>query len=142
MPKGVSAAEKRTRLHNVFLQSGAVFTLKEVEKAGSAAGIPGGAVKDVLKELTDDDLVATWRSLQSGRISQLTVGTVSAHAKRLLRASSGSGLALAATAPADVSTFSPTDLRPLLDSGVIPTVSALLVHTLIARDDNARADLL
>jgi len=55
--KGVSAAEKRTRLHSMFLDTGAVYTLKEVEKGGSSLGIPGQAVKDVLKELCDDDMV-------------------------------------------------------------------------------------
>ena len=40
MPKkGVSAEEKRLRLLNMFHESGAVFTMKDVEKGGSSAGI-------------------------------------------------------------------------------------------------------
>jgi len=55
--KGVSAAEKRERLLSMFHDSGAVFTMKDVENGGSKVGIVSQAIKDVLKELTDDDLV-------------------------------------------------------------------------------------
>eukprot|EP00308_Calcidiscus_leptoporus_P013239 CAMPEP_0119363820 /NCGR_PEP_ID=MMETSP1334-20130426/10741_1 /TAXON_ID=127549 /ORGANISM="Calcidiscus leptoporus, Strain RCC1130" /LENGTH=208 /DNA_ID=CAMNT_0007379367 /DNA_START=16 /DNA_END=642 /DNA_ORIENTATION=- len=57
MGKGVSAEEKRTRLLEMFTKSGAVFTLKDVEKGASSVGIMSQAVKDVLKQLTDDDFV-------------------------------------------------------------------------------------
>ena len=57
MAKGVSAAEKRERLLKLFHTTREVMNKKEIEKRGAATGIPGQAVLDVLKQLTDDDLV-------------------------------------------------------------------------------------
>lgn len=57
MGKGVSAAEKRERLVAMFHASGEVYSLKCVEKAAPRAGVAGNVVKDVLKQVCDDDLV-------------------------------------------------------------------------------------
>ena len=48
--KGVSAEEKKTRMVNMFRESGEVWTMKDVEKGASQRGIIAQAVKDVLKD--------------------------------------------------------------------------------------------
>ncbi|KAL6764781.1 putative MND1 domain-containing protein [Haematococcus lacustris] len=55
--KGLSAEEKRDKLLEVFHESADVFVLKDIEKAAVKKGINSQLVKDLLKSLTDDDLV-------------------------------------------------------------------------------------
>ena len=55
MGKGVSAAEKRVKLLNVFHTHGNVFSSKEILKVNP--GFPQGAIEAVLTELVSDDLV-------------------------------------------------------------------------------------
>ena len=55
--RGLSVDEKRSRLLEVFHESGEVFVLKEVEKLGVKKGITPQSIKDILQSLIDDDLV-------------------------------------------------------------------------------------
>lgn len=55
--KGVSAAEKRQKMIDMFQAESAVYTKKEVEKLAPKTGIVSGAVEGVLKELISDDIV-------------------------------------------------------------------------------------
>ncbi|EFJ53325.1 hypothetical protein VOLCADRAFT_45864, partial [Volvox carteri f. nagariensis] len=55
--KGLSAADKRDRMLEIFHESADVFVIKDVEKYGLKKGIIAQAVKDVLQTLIDDDLV-------------------------------------------------------------------------------------
>jgi len=55
--KGVSADEKRQRMLSMIRTSGHVWTMKDIEKGAGSIGIVSQAVKDVLKQLTDDDFV-------------------------------------------------------------------------------------
>ena len=55
--KGVSAAEKRQKMIDMFQAESAVFTKKEVEKLAPRTGIVSGAVEAVLRELINDDIV-------------------------------------------------------------------------------------
>lgn len=55
--KGMSLEEKRQTLLDVFHSSKDIFSLKEVEKQGSARGVVLQSVKEVLQSLVDDDLV-------------------------------------------------------------------------------------
>ena len=57
MGKGVSAAEKKQRMVQMFHAECAVYTAKEVQKAAPKTGIVSGAVEGVLKELIGDDIV-------------------------------------------------------------------------------------
>lgn len=56
--KKVTADEKRQRLLTAFHEKIEFYTIKEVEKMGSKKGIPGPAIKDILQQLIDDDLVS------------------------------------------------------------------------------------
>ncbi|CAG8443713.1 9699_t:CDS:2 [Ambispora gerdemannii] len=61
-PKGLSAAEKRRRLEELFHETKEFYQLKELEKiAPKQKGIVMQSVKDVLQSLIDDNLVATDR---------------------------------------------------------------------------------
>ena len=55
--KGVSAAEKRQKMIDMFQAESNVFTKKEVEKLAPRTGIVSGAVEAVLRELINDDIV-------------------------------------------------------------------------------------
>ncbi len=55
--KGLSAADKRDRMLEIFHDSADVFVIKDVEKLSVKKGIISQAVKDVLQSLIDDDLV-------------------------------------------------------------------------------------
>ena len=55
--KGVSAAEKRQKMIDMFQAESTVFTKKEVEKLAPRTGIVSGAVEAVLRELINDDIV-------------------------------------------------------------------------------------
>ena len=55
--KGVSAAEKRQKMTDMFQAECSVFTKKEIEKLAPKTGIVSGAVEQVLKELMSDDIV-------------------------------------------------------------------------------------
>lgn len=55
--KGVSAAEKRQKMIEMFQSECAVYTSKEVQKHAPKTGIVAGAVEQVLKEVVGDDLV-------------------------------------------------------------------------------------
>ena len=55
--KGVSAAEKRQKMVEMFQSECAVYTMKEVCKFAPKTGIVSGAVEAVLKEVVGDDLV-------------------------------------------------------------------------------------
>lgn len=55
--KGVSAAEKRDKMLEIFHESSDVFVIKDIEKLAVKKGIISQAVKDVLQSLVDDDLV-------------------------------------------------------------------------------------
>jgi len=56
--KGISAEEKRERLLAWFREHKTFVSLKEIEKGGSkATGISSMVMKDVLTQLTDDNLV-------------------------------------------------------------------------------------
>ena len=55
MGKGVSAAEKKVKLLEVFHKGGNVFSSKEILKCNP--GFPSGAIEGVLIELVSDDLV-------------------------------------------------------------------------------------
>eukprot|EP00900_Chrysochromulina_parva_P016487 jgi/Chrpa1/2483/Chrysochromulina_OHIO_Genome00001331-RA len=57
MGKGVSAAEKRQKMIDMFQAESTVFTKKEVEKLAPRTGIVSGAVEAVLRELINDDIV-------------------------------------------------------------------------------------
>ncbi|CAJ0860654.1 5383_t:CDS:2 [Entrophospora sp. SA101] len=58
--KGMSAAEKRKRLEELFHETKDFYQLKELEKiAPKIKGIVSQSVKDVLQSLIDDNLVAT-----------------------------------------------------------------------------------
>ncbi|KAI9229145.1 MAG: meiotic nuclear divisions 1 [Piptocephalis tieghemiana] len=58
MAKGVSAAEKKTRLLALFHESKDVYQLKDLEKiAPKAKGIVQQSVKDVLQQLVDEGAV-------------------------------------------------------------------------------------
>ncbi|CAG8538517.1 10575_t:CDS:2 [Ambispora leptoticha] len=61
-PKGLSAAEKRRRLEELFHETKEFYQLKELEKiAPKQKGIVMQSVKDVLQSLVDDNLVSTDR---------------------------------------------------------------------------------
>ena len=53
--KGLSLDEKRSKVQAIFFESQSFFQEKEIEKEASKKGVRDG--KDVLKTLTDDDLV-------------------------------------------------------------------------------------
>lgn len=55
--KRTSAAEKLTILRRIIVEGKCSWNLKELEKAGSKAGIVTQAIKDVLQSLCDDNLV-------------------------------------------------------------------------------------
>eukprot|EP00750_Incisomonas_marina_P016987 INCI19716.1.p1 GENE.INCI19716.1~~INCI19716.1.p1 ORF type:complete len:198 (-),score=47.92 INCI19716.1:85-678(-) len=55
--KRTSAAEKLTILRRLIVEGKCSWNLKELEKAGSKAGIVTQAIKDVLQSLCDDNLV-------------------------------------------------------------------------------------
>jgi len=55
--KGVTAAEKRQKMIEMFQGECSVYTKKEVEKLAPKTGIVSGAVEGVLKELISDDIV-------------------------------------------------------------------------------------
>ncbi|PNH06256.1 Meiotic nuclear division protein 1 [Tetrabaena socialis] len=55
--KGVSAADKRDRMLEIFHDSSDVFVIKDIEKLSVKKGIISQAVKDVLQSLVDDDIV-------------------------------------------------------------------------------------
>ncbi|KAG2430269.1 hypothetical protein HXX76_010366 [Chlamydomonas incerta] len=55
--KGVSAAEKRDRVLEIFHESSDVFQGKDIEKLATKKGVISQAVKDVLQSLVDDNLV-------------------------------------------------------------------------------------
>ncbi|KXZ44841.1 hypothetical protein GPECTOR_61g794 [Gonium pectorale] len=55
--KGLSAADKRDRMLEIFHESADVFVIKDVEKLSVKRGIIAQAVQDVLQSLIDDDLV-------------------------------------------------------------------------------------
>ena len=57
MGKGVSAAEKRQRMVDMFQADCSVYTMKEIQKHAPKTGIVSGAVEGVLKDLVGDDLV-------------------------------------------------------------------------------------
>ncbi|XP_003742762.1 meiotic nuclear division protein 1 homolog [Galendromus occidentalis] len=60
--KGLSADEKRERVLDIFVKKKEVFQLKEVEKiASTEKGVVLQAVKGILKELVDDNLVESDR---------------------------------------------------------------------------------
>ncbi|RSH94845.1 hypothetical protein EHS25_004651 [Saitozyma podzolica] len=57
-PRGLSAAEKKVKMLEIFHETAEFFTLKELEKvAPKNKGIISQSVKDVLQELMDDGLV-------------------------------------------------------------------------------------
>jgi hypothetical protein len=57
-PKGVSPAEKLEKILRYFRQSGTCHTLKDLESAlPSAASVHKMQIKDLIKELTDEDKV-------------------------------------------------------------------------------------
>lgn len=55
--RGVSKAEKRSRLTTLLWDSKAPWTLKELEKHSKKLGINSMVVKDIMQELVDDNLV-------------------------------------------------------------------------------------
>jgi len=56
--KGLSAEEKKVKVHEIFLQRKDVFQLKEIEKiASKEKGINSMLVKDIVQSLVDDSLV-------------------------------------------------------------------------------------
>jgi hypothetical protein len=55
--KGLSLEEKRQKMLDIFFESKDVFTLKELEKIGSKAGVVSNTIKDVVQSLVDDRLV-------------------------------------------------------------------------------------
>lgn len=58
--KGMSADEKKQRVHELFLAHQDVFQLKEVEKlASKEKGVNSMLVKDIVQALVDDNLVDT-----------------------------------------------------------------------------------
>jgi hypothetical protein len=52
--KGMSADDKRATVLKLLQESKRPFTLKDIEKLASKAGVVQNTVKDVLKDLTDD----------------------------------------------------------------------------------------
>ena len=60
MPKKrTTAAEKLVILRGIIVEGKCVWNLKELEKAGTKKGIVTQAIKDVLKNLCDENLVDT-----------------------------------------------------------------------------------
>eukprot|EP00924_Labyrinthula_sp_SR-Ha-C_P015394 snap_masked-scaffold_71-processed-gene-0.14-mRNA-1 protein AED:0.37 eAED:0.37 QI:0/-1/0/1/-1/1/1/0/204 len=55
--KGVSLEEKKQRLLKIFHTDLCPYTLKEIEKLGSKAGISMMSIKGVLQEMVDDSIV-------------------------------------------------------------------------------------
>jgi len=56
--KGMSAEEKKSKVHEVFMESQDVFQLKEVEKAASKnKGVNSMLVKEIVQSLCDDGMV-------------------------------------------------------------------------------------
>ena len=52
--RGMSADDKRATVLRLFHEAKRPFTLKDVERLASKAGVVQNTVKDVLKDLTDD----------------------------------------------------------------------------------------
>jgi len=50
----MSADDKKSTILNIFHQSKRPYTLKEIEKLASKAGVVQNTVKDILKDLTDE----------------------------------------------------------------------------------------
>ena len=57
LKKGKSLEEKREALLKIYHDTKQPFNLKEIEKAGSAAGVVQQAIKEVNQSLVDDSLV-------------------------------------------------------------------------------------
>lgn len=57
MGKKMSADDKKSTILKIFHESKRPFTLKEIEKLAAKAGVVQNTVKDILKELTDENLV-------------------------------------------------------------------------------------
>jgi sugar-specific transcriptional regulator TrmB len=59
MAKGKSVADKRAIILGIFHEKKEPFLLKEIEKLASKKGVVLQSVQEILKTLTDDDLVKT-----------------------------------------------------------------------------------
>lgn len=58
--KGLSAEEKKVKVHEIFLERKDVFNLKEIEKiASKEKGINSMLVKEIVQSLVDDSMVDT-----------------------------------------------------------------------------------
>ena len=55
--RGMSAADKRKTMMAIVYESKRPWTLKELESTGAKKGVVRQAIKDVLQELVDDDLI-------------------------------------------------------------------------------------
>ncbi|CAM9387341.1 unnamed protein product [Phaeothamnion confervicola] len=55
--RGLSVEEKRQKLLDIYHSTNTVYNLKEIEKAGSKAGVVQNTVKEVNDELVNDGLV-------------------------------------------------------------------------------------